>query len=239
MSQDTSQPTLTNHQWAGLQAGGERIVIAPDDPQRRKASFYVSVRGHRGNASFRMAAFLEEPVTHADATRSSGIGPLASVLKPATVERPGPDYVQCSNCAVWLPEATAFRHEAFCKRNVMRCPTCLAVVQLSQKDFHTHCAKVRKDGRIARRPHCSYSARAWLTWRITFTASCVLPPSPRSLLRATRTVPSACKSWIVRDRGQGRLAFSLTLSLQPLRWPSTLICSTPRLYRASAASHLT
>lgn len=200
VSQATSHPSLVNFTWSGLQVrrrrcgvcvelrrltrgragqeGGERIVIRPDDAERKKTSFYISVRGHREEASYRLAAFLEEPVSQQDLLeyahallllfvcvahltrprRSSGVEPVASVLRK-TQERPTgvADSVQCTNCSVWLPAATAFRHEgnaaracrgdvgahsvgsaAFCKRNVFRCAVCQAVVQTAQKDFHWH-----------------------------------------------------------------------------------------------------
>ncbi len=160
VSQSSSRPSLLGFQWSALRTGGERVVVRPDDELRVKASFWVAVRGHREAATFRLAAFLEEPVTAEELLESSGIQPVKSVLA-GSADKPAEDSVRCGNCAVWLPPATAFRHEAFCKRNVTRCEQCQALVQNTQRDFHWHCPVCSRLKDKADHFHCDTCKRSF------------------------------------------------------------------------------
>jgi hypothetical protein len=102
--------------------------------------------------------FLQEPATDEELLKSSGITPIKSLLQ-TQVESPGPDFVCCTNCANWVPENTAFRHEAFCKRNLCRCEVCQAVIQVAQRSFHYHCPVCTKLVTKEDHMHCSVCNR--------------------------------------------------------------------------------
>lgn len=161
VSQTRSKPTITDCTWSATRTGGERVVVAPDDPNRIKTSFWIGIRGHMESARFRIACLLETPVSEEELLESSGIVVPTSILRSSERIAPSSEHIRCSNCHSWVPEMSMFRHEAFCKRNVQKCDICQAVVQLSQVASHYHCPKCQRLCDKENHFHCDICSKSF------------------------------------------------------------------------------
>ncbi len=177
VSQQTAHPSIIANDWSAMLSGGERIVVKPTDPLRKKNSFWVSVRGHIEACSFRLACFVEDVPTTEEALESSGIYPMTSVLSTTQEAAPGPDFLRCATCNKWVPEQSFYRHEAFCKRSILKCPICSALIQTAQKDMHNHCATCQLLVDPANHVHCAVCHKGMSKGKMAQHAHCNLCPT--------------------------------------------------------------